>query len=279
MADEGLGSLAGMEYTNRGASQTAERTIQTSQPEGASAAQTPPPPSEAPPAPEPKPAETPPSSDLISDLAKQFSQTIGEVPTPEAAAVPAIEQKPPSQAPEPPPSVEKTWRDEEAPKSFAKKAQEDWKTFKSRATADVEKGEVRIRELEKEVATLKEQVTKAQPELEQARRELAEVSNVVERVQIERSPLFKAKILDNESLLKARLAKMLEGTGVTAAQAASLLGGSMTQREQLLESSTLGTFRKQQLAEIMGKWDQVQEERERMNSARRACSACCCSWR
>jgi hypothetical protein len=89
---------------------------------------------------------------------------------------------------------------------------------------------------------------------------------VVERVSIEKSPVFKAKVLDAESLLKARLAKLLEGTGVGAVQAAHMLTGDITQRESVLESSSIGTFRKQQIADLMNKWDGVQEERDRLTT-------------
>lgn len=263
-----MGGLLGMEYTNRTGASTVERTIQAG-PEGNGAppAETKPPetaqpPSQTPPARTETPPEAP-RTDLISDLAKQFSQTIGEVPTetkpPES---PAIEQKPTSPPPEPPAAVEKTWRDLEAPESLTKAAKENWKTFKSRAIADVEQREARIRELETELAKAKE----VQPELEKARRELADATGIVEKVQIERSPVFKAKILDNEAILKARLAKLLEGTGLNAQHATALLSGSMQQRESVLESNQLGTFRRQQLADLVGKWDQVQEERERMTA-------------
>jgi hypothetical protein len=222
MPDEGgIGGLVGMEYTNRAANQTLERSIQTG-PEGNGAAVPSPTPvpvpaahaAAAPEAAPPAKAPEAPPSDLIADLAKQFSQTVGEVPATPSPETPPTEQKAPSAAPEPPAPVERTWRDQDAPESLTKAAKVNWQAFKSKAIADVERGEGRIKELEKEVGSLKEAAARLQPELDAARRELVEASGVVERVQVERSPLFKAKIIDPESLLKARLAKLLEGRGL-----------------------------------------------------------------
>jgi hypothetical protein len=261
----GLADLVGMEFTNRNPSQTSERSIQTGPetngtalPDAQKAEQVPST------VPEPKPAETrpEPSSDLIADLSKQFSQTIGEVPP----AEPITETPPAEAAPQAPEKKEPTWREEEAPKTFAKKAQEDWQKFKSKAVADVQAGEARIKALETELAAIKEELPKAKGQAEEVARKLQEAEGIVERVSIEKSLIFKAKVLDQESILKARLAKLLEGTGVGAVQAAHMLTGDMTQRESVLESSAITTFRKQQIADLMNKWDGVQEERDRLTS-------------
>jgi hypothetical protein len=261
----GLGDLVGMEFTNRTPSQTAERSIQTNpDPNGAAPAPAPEPPIATPPPTPPvtaQPAKPEPSSDLIADLSKQFRDTVGEVPPPEQPPAALAHEEPKTEtAPQP------TWRDQEPPETLTKNAKESWRTFKAKAVSDLEARESRIKALENELSAFRAEKPIMTDELEKVRRELNDAVGVVERVSIEKSPVFKAKVLDAEALLKARLAKLLEGTGVGAVQAAHMLTGDITQRESVLESSSIGTFRKQQIADLMNKWDGVQEERDRLTT-------------
>jgi len=213
-------------------------------------------------------AATDPGKDLIGELGKTFARTIGETPsqTPSAEPQPAI----PDHAEKPvvaeTPSKEKTWRDEEPPKTFAKKAQEDWKTFRSKAIADVEARDARIKELEGKVHSAETQLPQNQAELDQLKRQLSDTQGIVERVAIERSPLFKTKILDQEELLRARLGKIVDGTGISPAEADAILRGDLNTRERVLETRQMSAFRRQQIADILSKWDAVAEDRERMTS-------------
>jgi uncharacterized protein YukE len=253
------------EYTNRGANSISSEAVITTKPEPDAKPSEPPPP---PPAQSP-PTESSPTTlepDLIADLAKQFVKDIGEPP----AAPPA--ELPPAKAPEPPPaevppaSKEEDWKTAEPPKTFTKKAADDWRTYRSKAIADVESRDARIKALETEVTALKAEAPKHQTNLDELRKQLAEAQSIVERVAVERSPVFKSKILDQEGLLKARLGKLLEGTGVSQQDATVMLGGNLNAREQLLEARQISSFRKQQIADLLGKWDLLQEDRERMTS-------------
>jgi uncharacterized coiled-coil protein SlyX len=188
-------------------------------------------------------------------MAKSFGKAIGEQP---AAEPPKSE--PPAQ--EPP--KEKTWRDEEPPSNLTKKAQESWHAYKAKAVADVEARDARIKALETEVAEAKKAVPTVQGEVEQLRKQLAEAQGIVERVALERSPLFKSKVTDQEDLVKARLGKVIEGTGLTEQDLGTLLNGDLNAREGVLESKPITSFRKTQIIDLLSKWDDVAEQRNTM---------------
>jgi hypothetical protein len=257
--------LEGMVYSGRGpSSQTVEKTISTgpSSPQnGVSPA--------AEPAPIPVSREeavspVEPGADLIGDLGKAFAKTVGEIPQ-QAPAVPDIpQQKTEAELPEQP--KEKTWREAEPPPTLTKKAQESWHTFRSKAIADVEARDSRIKALEEQLTASKTQTPQIEAELGDLRKRLADAQSIVERVAIERSPLFKSKVIDQEELLKTRLAKILDGTGITPAEGEAILNGNLSTRENILENRQMSTFRRQQVADLLSRWDQVTEERERMTS-------------
>jgi archaellum component FlaC len=164
------------------------------------------------------------------------------------------------------PQAEKTWRDQEPPANLTKNAKESWHSFKSKAQADVEARDARIKVLETDLSDAKKIVPTSQAEIERLKAELAQAQAIVERVAVERSPLFKSKVTDQEDLIRARLAKIVEGTGVTAAEAQALMTGDLNAREAVLENRPLTTMRKSQIADLLNRWDQVQEERTRITS-------------
>ena len=219
-----------------------------------------PPPPPSPPHPPPAPPEPPkePSSDLISDLSKAFAKDIGEVPPPTEPR--------PGETPPPPaePPKEKTWRDQEPPAHVTKKVQEDWRTFKAKAQADVDARDARIKVLETELNETKKAAPNLQTELDQVKGQLTATNQIVERVALERSPLFKSKVIDQEELIRARLAKIIPGTGITDQEAANLLRGDLTTREGILENRPMTAMRRTQIVDLLGKWDEVAEERDRM---------------
>jgi hypothetical protein len=263
--------LEGMVYTGRApSSQTVERTISTgpSSPQNGVNAdvQSPPVPSSNQEAFAVAPVE--PGADLIGDLGKAFAKTVGEVPqtAPEQKTpVPDIaKQKAESEQAEQP--KEKTWREAEPPPSLTKKAQEGWHSFRVKALADVEARDARIKALEEQLATSKNQTPQIEAELGDLRKRLGDAQGIVERVAIERSPLFKSKVIDQEELLKARLGKVLDGTGITPVEAEAVLRGNLNVRENILENRQMSAFRRQQVADLLSRWDQVAEERERMTT-------------
>ena len=195
-------------YTGREPSgQTAETTVATAPDSNAAPPQTPQPqtpaPQTSPTAAPPATAEpTPQSGDLIGDLSKAFAKSIGEMPS---TAESPKEEPPTQQAPaEPSKPAEKTWRDQEPPAHVTKKVQEDWRTFKEKAKADVDARDARIKGLENELAESKKAVPTVQGELEQTKKALDAANQVVERVAIERSPLFRSKVTEPLELIKGK---------------------------------------------------------------------------
>jgi len=256
--------LEGLEYTNRGTiSQTVQGAIQTipdsnraqnlgtaPAPSGAPSAEPPAVQQQPVPAPEPRAEE----SNLVGELAKRFGKEIGE-PGKEH------EQLPASPGAEKPP-VEKTWREAEPPPTATKKVQETWNDFKQKARAEVEAKEKAIRELQAELDQVKGRVTNS----DALQQQLQQAQSIVERIAIERSPLFKLKVLDQEELLRARLGKTVEGTGLTPAEADAVLRGDLNTRERVLDSRQMSPFRRQQIVDILSHWDRVSEERERLTA-------------
>jgi len=245
------------EYSNREPSQTAVSTIQTS-PEAPAAT---PDPAPAPPAsPEPAPVVPPPpphppsqqDTNLVAELTKQFSKDIGEQPS-----QPSHEQAPV-------PLPEKTWRDEQPPQNLTKNAKESWQTFKSKALADVESRDSKIKELESKLREAESDLPRTRAEAEELKKKLSDSLGIVERVAIERSPLFKAKVLDQEDSLRERMKKLVDGTNLTASDVNHLLSGNLTTREQIIERGNLTSFRKTQMADVISRWDQISEDRDRM---------------
>jgi hypothetical protein len=263
-------------YTGREpGGQTAETSVTTA-PDPHAAPQTTQPPIPAPqtsptaptpPAPAAQPpATTEPSTDLIGDLSKAFAKSIGEMP---ATTEPPKDQ-PPAQPPpaetEPPKPPEKTWRDQEPPAHVTKKVQEDWRSFKEKAKADVDARDARIKGLETELADSKKAVPTVQGELEQVKKALDAANQIVERVAIERSPLFRSKVTEPLELIKARLEQVVAGTGLTPQDVNTLTTGDLNARESIIESRQLSSFRKTQISDLLSRWDQVGEERDRLVS-------------
>ena len=259
--------LEGLEYSNRGPiSQTAEGAIQTTpdsnRAQGPGAA---PAPEHSPPAQSPAvqqqpavvqqqpaaaPVVRPEDPNLVGELARRFGKEIGEQPlTPS-------EEKPVE------PPKEKTWRDAEPPPTATKKVQETWNEFKQKARTDIEAKEKAIRELQAELDQVKGRVTNS----EALQQQLQQAQGIVERIAIERSPLFKLKVLDQEDLLRARLGKTVEGTGLTSQEADAVLRGDLNTRERILDSRQMSPFRRQQIVDILSHWDRVSEERERLTT-------------
>jgi hypothetical protein len=267
--------LEGMVYTGRGPlSQTVERTISA----GPSDAQTTQngvnPDVQSPsvsPSYNPEAAVAPvePGPDLIGDLGKAFTKTIGSVPqTPpdQPAPVPDTPQQKTETTQREQQPKEKTWREAEPPPSLTKKAQEGWVAFRTKAVADVEARDSRIKALEEQLAASKNQAPQTEAEIGELRKRLMDAQGIVERVAVERSPLFKSKVIDQEELLKARLGKVVDGTGITPPEADAILRGNLNTRENILENRQMSAFRRQQIADLLSRWDQVAEERDRMTT-------------
>lgn len=253
--DLGLASLG--EYTGRegaSTSQTAQTTIQTAPETAPPVAPAPPPPAAppAPPAEPPKPETPPPSTDLVADLSKAFAKTIGELP--------AETKEPPPETKEPPAETKPTWREAEPPPTVTKKVAEDWRNYRNQAKADIESRDTRIKELEKQLESSKAY----EPQLAEANKRAQDAIGIVEKIAIERSPLFKSKVLDQEQLLKARMAALVDGTGIQAGELDTLLRGDLNTRERMLESRQMSAYRRQQIADTLSKWDGVAEERNTM---------------
>ena len=262
MADGDTGLLGIGEYTGREAapvSQTAQQTVQTAPAPAASPAEAQPSiaPAPAPPPPAPPEPSQPqePKGDLIGDLSKAFAKTIGEVP----------QSQPQEQAPEVPRvPPEKTWRDAEPPPTTTKKAAEDWRNFKEKAKADIDSHLSRIKSLEKELADERSKTPAAQQQLDEMRKAAQDAMGIVERIAIERSPIFKSKVLDQEALIKARLGQLVDGTGIHPSEVDTILKGDLSTRERVIESRQMSAFRRQQIADTLSKWDTVAEERGKM---------------
>jgi len=255
--------LQGLEYSNRGPiSQTAEGAIQTSpdsnraQSPGTATAPEHPAPAE-PPAIQPAspvstPAVRPEDPNLVGELARRFGKEIGEQSPETPAEAKSVE----------PPPKEKTWREAEPPPTATKKVQETWNEFKAKAKTDIESKEKAIRDLQTELDQVRGRVTNS----DALQQQLSQAQGIVERIAIERSPLFKLKVLDQEDLLRARLGKTVEGTGLTPPEADAVLRGDLNTRERILDSRQMSPFRRQQIVDILSQWDRVTEERERLTT-------------
>lgn len=255
---EDAGLLGLGEYTGRDAapiSQTAQSTVTASPSTSDTAGNPAPTPVSAPQSPPEPSSPQEPKGDLISDLSKAFATTIGEPPKTQHD----LPQEPPSAKP-----PEKTWRDVEAPENFTKAAKESWATYKEKAKADIESHMARIKSLESELALAKSHIPEHEARVQEAQKQAQDAVSVIERVAVERSPLFKSKVIDQEALIGARLKQLVEGTGITPNEAHYLLTGDMNVREQIVENRQISTFRRQQIAEALSKWDNVQEERAKM---------------
>jgi len=253
--------LQGLEYSNRGPiSQTAEGAIQTSpdsnraqSPGTATAPEHPAPvepPAIQPATPVSAPAVRPEDPNLVGELARRFGKEIGEQSEPPAETKPL----------EPP--KEKTWREAEPPAASTKGARAAWDEFKQKAKTDIEAKEKAIRELQSELDQARGRVTNS----EALQQQLSQAQSIVERIAIERSPLFKLKVLDQEDLLRARLGKTVQGTGLTSPEADAVLRGDLNTRERILDSRQMSPFRRQQIVDILSQWDRVSEERERLTA-------------
>jgi hypothetical protein len=216
-------------------------------------------------------APVPPNADanLVADLSREFSKNIGEQPgatTTPPETRPELDGPRQPAATEPPKEKEPDWRQAPPPVGATKKVAETWNAFKAKAQADIEARDSRIKVLESEMSKMQSVAPQTQAQLDELKKQLLDSHGLVERVAIERSPLFKTKITDQENLLKARLAKVLDGTGITPQEAAGLLSGDLNTRERIVEPRNMSGFRKQQISDLLARWDTVNEEKERMLS-------------
>lgn len=209
---------------------------------------------------EPKPLEAPPQSNFMADLAKAF--TAQAETSPEAAPSVAPHEKkadalPKAEAPassvmgEPPPNL-------------TPKAKESWRLRDQRVHAEISQREERIRALQSELEAERKRALAPAEELNKIKTERDELGKRLERFDIERSPLYKEKVVDRQEALKAKITKITEGTGVNAGTIDSLLNGELSTRERVLDSQQLSSYRKGQIIELMDQWDGVQEDKAKL---------------
>jgi uncharacterized coiled-coil protein SlyX len=202
---------------------------------------------------EPKPLEAPASSNFMSDLAKAFQKSTAETPPPEPP-----KQTPPPPVQEPPKAPELP--DEEPPAHFTAKAKEDWRKKNAAFKAEIKTREDRIRDLEGQLAKAQKGLPELEADLTKTRQTLEERNQALERFDVERSPIFKEKVLEPEETVRSRLAK----NDLQPTEIAALLSGNITQREQILENPRISAYRKGQIIQLLDKWDEVQETKGQM---------------
>jgi hypothetical protein len=204
---------------------------------------------------EPKPLE---ESNFMADLAKAFSNQTGDTTT--SPAPPA--EPPPPKDKEPEKKQEPTLA--EPPPNLTPKAKENWRMMDKRVKAEIAQREERIRALETELDTERKRGAIPLAELDKIKTERDELNKRLERFDIERSPLYKEKVLDRQEQLKAKLAKMGDGTSLNSGAIESLLSGDLVAREKALDAVPLSTYRKGQIIEILDQWDNVQEDKTKL---------------
>jgi len=63
--------------------------------------------------------------------------------------------------------------------------------------------------------------------------ELTNANKVLEQTAIERSPMFKEKILDQQETVRTRLGKIIEGTSLNPSDINRLIGGDLASRQSV----------------------------------------------
>lgn len=187
----------------------------------------------------------------MGDLAKAFQKSQEQTPTPEPGKEPAKE---------PPPKPAAELPDDEPPAHFTAKAKEDWRKKNAAFKSEIKTREDRIRDLETQLAKAQKGVPELEADLAKTRETLAERNQALERFDVERSPVFKEKVIEPEENVRNRLAKQ----DLQPGQVAALLEGSITQREQVLEDPRISAYRKGQIIQLLDKWDEIQETKSNM---------------
>lgn len=261
------------EFTGRTAPPSSEQPAAATAP--AAEVSAPPPPPPLPPPPEPHvvvttPAQTAvPSStpeDFMTAASRAFNREIAEHPTETKPLVtetkPALGETPPV-LPETKPGQPDTLPD--APANWKEPSKKAWRELKGRAQEQLAQKEGQLKQLREQL-----EVTKAQAkpelnaELEAARKSVSDLQSLVERVAIERSQIFRDKILGPQEEVKNRLAKVAEGTTLSGSDLSAMLSGDLTKREEVIEGHAISAYRKAQIIEALSAWDKTEAERERM---------------
>jgi hypothetical protein len=201
---------------------------------------------------------------FMADLVKSFEKA---TPPPQESTPPAE----PVAAPEPSKTEPKVDTPEPAetdsyglpkpPTNLTEKGQRNWTNFKTKAIEEIDKREKELKDLRSQLSARakvdEEEVTKL-------RKDLADANKMLEQTAVERSPLFKEKILDQQESIRSRLSKIIEGTTLTPSDVERMIAGDMNSREDVLESHDLRTYRKSQIIDLLDKWDQVEADRTAM---------------
>jgi hypothetical protein len=262
-------SIEGLEMTTRGTESGGTATL-PAPPTGPSQSgqESAPPPPVITPTPEPKVEVTPSKPDtFMADLVKNFEKSVPQEPEPPAKEPPPASQKPPEPPKEvvPPPDAAK---DEfglpEPPKAFTESAKRHWKGIRDSAHQQIQQRENRIKDLERELSSHREALTTDQTDLGKVKEQLAQAQAIIEQTAIERSPVFKEKVLDQEEVVRTRLSKEVEGTSVTPNDVARLINGDTAAREEILEGHNLSAYRKAKVIDWLNAWDKVQDNKNSM---------------
>jgi hypothetical protein len=201
---------------------------------------------------EPRPNEPPPASSFMADVTKAFNQSVGESQEPEAAQVP-----PATTQPSPPVKPAEPLPEAEPPQHFTPKAKDDWRKRDVAFKAEIKAREERLHELQAELEKSRKGVPDLEAELARTRATLAEREAALERFDVERSPLFKEKVLEAEESVRSRLLK----NELAPEAAKALLEGGVLARERILEDPQISSYRKGQIIQLLDKWDEIQETR------------------
>jgi hypothetical protein len=235
----------------------------------------PPPPAETKPNPifdtpkiEPKPPEPPKESTFMADLAKAFNTQVQPLVEQPPAAPQKKEEAPSPKVDTPLPDNGSVMG--EPPANLAPKAKEHWRLRDQRVQSEISQREERIRALQAELDAEKKRALAPVEELNKIKTERDEYAKRLERFDIERSPLYKEKVVDREEALKGRLGKIAEGTQLTKSAIDSLLSGDLVTRERVLDSQQLSSYRKGQIIELLDQWDGIQEDRTKLLADGRA---------
>ncbi len=215
--------------------------------------------------PEPK-IETSKPESFMADIVTAFQKSIPEEPPVQEPA-----QKTTTAEPEPKPTEtkpeEKTGDDfglPEPPTNLTERGKRSWRSYQEKAHQAIGQREKRIKELQGEINAQKEALTVDQDEVGKLKSELANAHKTLEQTAIERSPMFKEKVLDQQESIKGRLAKIAEGTSLTASDVNRLINGDLGTREEMLQAHPLSPMRQQQVVDLLERWDQVEEQRNSM---------------
>jgi hypothetical protein len=209
---------------------------------------------------EPKPLAAPPQSNFMADLAKAFTAQSESAIEPAPSAAPADADNKTLPKAEPPASSVVG----EPPPNLTPKAKEHWRLRDQRVQAEISQREERIRALESELESERKRALAPVEELNKIKTERDELGKRLERFDIERSPLYKEKVIDRQEALKTRIGKIAEGTPLNSGAIDSLLNGELSTRERVLDSQQLSSYRKGQIIELLDQWDGVQEDKAKL---------------